>query len=104
MLIPWTLCVEYLCVRVECQSLAGSSFCHSLWTLLDCVLHKAGFHWHSLKYENYIVRKEQITQINTHIEADTESWFSVVLQYNGYHPGFRTQNKLDYCMQRGAIY
>lgn len=40
--------IQYLCVRFECQSLAGASFCRSLWTLLDCVLHESAFHRHSL--------------------------------------------------------
>lgn len=45
--------MQYLCVGFECQSLAGASFCRSLWTLLDCVLHESAFHWHSLKKKSY---------------------------------------------------
>lgn len=46
--------IGYLCVRVKCQSLAGASLCHSLWTILDCVLHKNGFCWDNLKYTKTI--------------------------------------------------
>lgn len=42
-------CLYHLGVRVERQSLAGASFCQSLWTPLDRVLHKAAFLWNGLR-------------------------------------------------------
>lgn len=55
--------LKYLCVWFETQPLAGSSLCNSLWTLLDCVLHKDGFCWHILHEGN--LHGKQHTSSNT---------------------------------------
>lgn len=57
--------VVYLCVRFKCQPLAGASFCQSLGTLLDCVLHKAGLHWHNLKMHAYTQKLHKYTDTHS---------------------------------------
>lgn len=71
--------LEYLCGRVECQSLAGASLGNSLRTLLDCVLHKEGFYWHLLKHKNYMA---DCTYASTTLAA-VVVWLCAVMSFNG---------------------
>lgn len=65
----------YLGVRIEHQSLAGASFCQSLWTPLDRVLHKAAFLWNGLrniqKHQNG--RYHRWKKISGHVRVSSSS-------------------------------